>query len=324
MPKVKHFGGGPLTVLLWAGLVAAVPLVGVRWVDSSVGIVAVLQSIVPLAGIVLVVLVVIAAVTRRWRITVAAGALLAVCATIAMPSLFGHTVTPGRDDLVVMSSNLEYGGADARSVVMAAREHRVDVLVLIEITPAAVERLRVAGLDTLLPESVGQSSQEAGGTIIRSRLPMTLVQTGLGPVSAHSFDEPVVSIHRATGDVVLRAIHSLPPDISGATDWRSGLAGIQAWRERQPQGRPLVLAGDFNSSWSHPGFRGIAETMTDAQRAAGEGWAPTWPQGRRLIRPFIQLDHVLTRGLSVVDAGVVPLPKTDHAAVWARLSTHRA
>jgi endonuclease/exonuclease/phosphatase (EEP) superfamily protein YafD len=148
------------------------------------------------------------------------------------------------------------------------------------------------------------------------------VQTGSDLGSARAFDEPVVSIHHASGDIVLRAVHSLPPDLSAATDWRSGLADLQAWRERQPHDRPLVLAGDFNSSWGHPGFRHVAETMTDAHRAAGEVWAPTWPQGRRLIRPFIQLDHVLTRGLSVVDAGVVPLPKTDHAAVWARLSPH--
>jgi len=81
-----------------------------------------------------------------------------------------------------------------------------------------------------------------------------------------------------------------------------------------------VLAGDFNASWGHPGYRAIAQTMTDAHRAAGQGWVRTWPAGRRLIRPFVQLDHVLTRGLGVVDAGVVRVPKTDHAAVWARLA----
>jgi endonuclease/exonuclease/phosphatase (EEP) superfamily protein YafD len=64
--------------------------------------------------------------------------------------------------------------------------------------------------------------------------------------------------------------------------------------------------------------------MTDAHHVAGQGWVQTWPQGRRLIRPFIQLDHVLVRGLGVVDAGVVQLPGTDHAAVWARLSPHRS
>jgi endonuclease/exonuclease/phosphatase (EEP) superfamily protein YafD len=323
MPKVKHFGGVVLTGLLWVGFAAAVPLVGVRWVDNSVaGLVPVLQSMVPLTGVLVVVLVVIAAVTRRWLITAAAGVLLAVCATIAVPSVIGHTVAPGRDDLVVMSANLEFGRADAHSLVTAARAHRVDVLVLIEITPAAVERLRAAGLDTLLPESVGESSQDAGGTIIRSRIPMTLVQPGLDQAPAHAFREPVVSIHRERGDVVLGAVHLQPPGLSGATDWRSGQIDLLTWRQRQPPGQPFVLAGDFNSSWSHPGFRQIAETMTDAHQAAGEGWVRTWPQGRRLIRPFIQLDHVLLRGLGVVDAGAVQLPGTDHAAVWARLSSH--
>jgi hypothetical protein len=107
---------------------------------------------------------------------------LALCATIAVPTVLSHTVAPGRDDFVVMSANLEYGGADAQSLVTAAREHRVDVLVLIEITAAAVRRLRVVGLDTLLPESVGQPSQGAGGTIIRSRIPMALVQARLDQV----------------------------------------------------------------------------------------------------------------------------------------------
>ena len=323
MPRVKEPGGGLPTVLLWACFAGAALLFGVRWVDSSVGIVAVLQSLVPLSAVLMAGLLVIAAVTRRWRITVAAGAVLALCATIAVPSLLSHTVAPGRDDFVVMSANMEHGNADAQSLVMATREHRVDVLVLIEITAAAVQRLRVAGLDTLLPESVGQPSQGAGGTIIRSRVPMTLVQARLDQMSTHSFLEPVVSIHASTGDVVLRAVHSMPPDPSGTAGWRSGLADLQAWRERQSRDLPLVLAGDFNASWGHPGFREVAETMTDAHRAAGEVWAPTWPQGRALIRPFIQLDHVLARGMSVVDAGVVHLPNTDHAAVWARLSPDR-
>lgn len=308
-----------LTYLLWAGLVVAMPLVGVRWVDSSLGMVAVLQSMVPLTGSVVAVLFVISVVTRRWRVTAASGALLSVCATIAVPAVIGRTVAQARDDLVVMSANLEFGRADARSLVFAARNHRVDVLVLLEITPAAVERLRVAGLDSLLPESVGRSSQDAGGTIVRSRIALTLADPGLDLLSPNGFDQPVVLIHRPAGDVVLRAIHSRPPSPVGAADWRSGLADLQAWRERQPQ-EQLLMAGDFNSSWGHPGFRRVAETMTDAHRAAGQGWVRTWPQGCRLIPAFIQLDHVLTGGFSVVDAGVVNLPNTDHAAIWARLS----
>lgn len=322
MPRVKDFGGKLLAVLLWACVVVAVPLMGVRWFDSTVGMVTVLQSMVPMTGVVVAVLVTIAAATRRWHVTAAAGTLLTVCAALAVPSVLGRTVAPGHDDLVVMSANLDYGGADAKSLVTAARELRVDVLVLIEVTPAAVERLRTAGLDSLLPESVGRSRQGAGGTIVRSRIPLSLVDPGLDHASPQAFDEPVVSLHRPAGDVVLRAVHSLAPSLSGAADWRSGLAHLQAWRQRQPADQPLVMAGDFNSSEGHPGFRQLAQTMTDAHRAAGQGWVRTWPEGQRLVPPFVQLDHVLVRGLGVVDAGVVHLPRTDHATVWARLSPH--
>jgi endonuclease/exonuclease/phosphatase (EEP) superfamily protein YafD len=321
MPQVKNFGGKLLTVLLWAGVLVAAVLIGLRWVDSSIGVVAVLQSLVPVVALGVAVLLVIAVVARRWRVAVVAGALFSVCAVLAVPSVIGHRVPPGRGDLVVMSANLDFGGADAPSVVTAVREHRVDVLVLLEITPDAVERLTVAGLDSLLPESVGLSRQDAGGTIIRSRVPLKLLDSGLGG-SPLAFNEPVVSIHRPDGDVVLRAIHSPPPTPSGAADWRSGLAHLQAWRERQPAGQPLVMAGDFNSSQTHPGFRKVADRMTDAHRAAGQGWVRTWPIGSR-VPPFIQLDHVLMRGLEVVDAGTVTIADTDHRAIWARLSLHR-
>jgi len=321
MPRVKDFGGKLLTVLLWAGVLVAAVLIGLRWVDSSIGVVAVLQSLVTVVALGVAVLLVISVVARRWRVAVVAGALFSVCAVLAVPSVIGHRVPPGRGDLVVMSANLDFGGADAPSVVTAVREHRVDVLVLLEITPDAVERLTVAGLDSLLPESVGLSRQDAGGTIIRSRVPLKLLDSGLGG-SPLAFNEPVVSIHRPDGDVVLRAIHSPPPTPSGAADWRSGLAHLQAWRERQPAGQPLVMAGDFNSSQTHPGFRKVADRMTDAHRAAGQGWVRTWPIGSR-VPPFIQLDHVLMRGLEVVDAGTVTIADTDHRAIWARLSLHR-
>jgi endonuclease/exonuclease/phosphatase (EEP) superfamily protein YafD len=309
-------------VLLWAGLVVAAALLGVRWVDNGALLAAVLQSVVPLSGTLVVVLFVIAALTRRWRITVAAGVLLAVCITLAVPTVISQAVAPGRQDLVVMSANLEFGRADAQALVTAARQLRADVLVMEEITPAAVERLRAAGLETLLPEAVGQTRTGAGGTIVRSRLPMTLVESGVDSRQPpQAFNQPVVSIHASSGDVLLRAVHTLPPQVSHpAASWRSTLAELEAWRERQSPDLPLVMAGDFNSSFGHPGFRQIAETMTDAHYAAGEGWVRTWPQGRRLIRPFIQLDHVLTRGIDVVEAGLVHLPNTDHAAVWARLS----
>ena len=320
---MRRIWGRPLTLLLWACLAVAAMLIGLRWVDSSIGIVVVLQSVVPIVGLGVACLLGVAAVARRWRVAIAAGVLLCVCATLALPTVLSRTVPPGPNDLVVMSANLEFGRADAQDVVVAVREQRVDALVLVEITPAAVERLNLAGLDALLPESVGRSRKDAGGTIIRSRIPLTLLDPGLGHESPNAFNSPVVLIHRPGGDVVLRAVHPMPPSLSSAVAWRSGLTAMQSWREGLPAGQPVVMAGDFNSSRSHPGFRRVSETMTDAHRVAGLGWVRTWPMGSG-VPPFIQLDHVLARGMQAVDAGTVTIADTDHRAVWARLSLPRA
>ena len=66
---MKHVTGGLLTLALWAGILVARLLIGLGWVDTSAGIVVVLQSAWPLAGAVLAVLTGgVAAVTRRWHV----------------------------------------------------------------------------------------------------------------------------------------------------------------------------------------------------------------------------------------------------------------
>jgi len=79
----------------------------------------------------------------------------------------------------------------------------------------------------------------------------------------------------------------------------------------------VVLAGDFNASADHPGYRQVAEGLVDAHRATGAGWVRTWPVGHRLAPPFVQLDHVLARGLTVTCAGSAPVEGSDHTSVWA-------
>jgi endonuclease/exonuclease/phosphatase (EEP) superfamily protein YafD len=64
----------------------------------------------------------------------------------------------------------------------------------------------------------------------------------------------------------------------------------------------------------------MEEGLLDAHRATGGGWVRTWPQGRRIPR-FVQLDHILVRGFSAVEAGVAPVRGTDHAAVWATVQS---
>lgn len=290
-----------------------------RWVDLPIATVAILQSLFPVAAAEVLAVSLLALVCRHARLALVGVVPSAVAVVLSGAALLPHTVDPGPTDLTVMSANLEFGGADAGALVRAATEHRVDVLVLVEVTPEAMSRLRAAGLDALLSRQAGSPQPGAVGTVVRSRFPVTLLGDGVlpGVESRVSFQQPVISVHGPTGPFTLRAVH-VPAPVGFPRSWRQGLAALSEWTQAQPGDVPLVLAGDFNASSAHPAYRGLADLLTDAHRASGSGWVRTWPQDSPLP-PFVQLDHVLVRGFGVVASGTVVLGGTDHAAVWATL-----
>ncbi len=305
-----------------AALVLTVTLVlaaltALRWVDSDSSLLVVALQSLRWVYAVLAVLVLLAAVLlrHRWAVLLA-GSLVAVHALVAVPAFVpAAQVAPGTDDLVVLSANLEFGRADPGPVVEAVRRLDVDVLVLLEATAAAERGLSGAGLDELLPESVGQTRDDPGGTLIRSR--HRLIAQRVPP---STFGQPSALVQAPGGEVLLRAAHPLAP--LDAPTWHAELGDLASWAvgTRQRQDLPVVLAGDLNASEDHPAFRRLTRVMTDAHRERGAGWVRSWPMGAP-FPPFCQIDHVLVRGLGVVEVGTVVLPGTDHAAVWSRLSS---
>jgi endonuclease/exonuclease/phosphatase (EEP) superfamily protein YafD len=303
---------GVVLVLLAAAL-------GLRWVDVASRAVAAVQAVVPVAGAAVVVVTLLALVCGFRRLLLAGLALSLVVAALAVGGYRPASGPAGRDDarVTVLSSNLEFGGGDASQLVSAVRSVRADVVVLVELTPDAVSRLRTAGLDAELPYVVGHAEAGTTGAMVRSRWPLTLLDEGKG-TGGSLFWEPYARVESPSGAFRVRAVHTRQPIVS-ASGWRQDLRVLEDWQRAQPTAEPLVMAGDFNASADHPAFRLLTDGLVDAHRALGQGWVRTWPQGR-LVPPFVQLDHVLQRGLAVQDAGTVSLSGTDHAAVWARLA----
>ncbi len=308
-----------LAVVLGLALVALTAAFALRWVDVATREVAAVQAVVPITGAGVVVVTLLALVCGLRRLALVGAVPSAVAVVLAVAS-FGLTATPsagGAETVTLLSSNLEFGGANADDVVKGVRDHRADVVVLVELTPQAVTRLKAAGLDEALPYAVGHPEAGTTGAQIRSRWPVTLIDPGKG-VDGSLFWEPYALVQRPGGAFRVKAIHTRQPIVS-ARGWARDLDRIHAWQLAQPADQPLLLAGDFNASESHPGFRTMLDGLTDAHRATGGGWVRTWPQGRR-IPPFVQLDHVLGRGITAIDAGVTPVRGTDHAAVWATVT----
>ena len=295
-----------------------------------------IQAGLPLAGVGALAVGGILTVRRDWwpaAMSLVAAALMT--GPVLVPG--GRPAPTAADDvdatpIRLLSLNVQFGRAHPEAVVALIEERRSDVVVLTEMTPDGWRRLEAAGLRRHFPHATGRTDTGASGTVILSRRPFTCLDTvernpcgqvvtrrpdapayRLGQNDA-TFDLPSVRLEDGT---VIRGIHARPPSLTANDRWRREQHDLATWvRDQSPQ-TPLILAGDFNASLSHPAFRALADGLVHAPRT-GLPWPRTWPEGARLPA-LIQIDHILTRGFAVHAEGVDVVPGTDHAAVWADL-----
>ena len=197
---------------------------------------------------------------------------------------------PGSLTLRVLSLNVLGGSADPAAVVRAIERHRVDVLVVQELTPGMVHRLAEAGLDTLLPYCHLDPRPKAGGTGLWARWPLA----PLPPVPDMVAAAPRARIQPVDGwPVTVTGVHPKAPMRHNVRRWQQELAAIRSTLASS-DGQQIV-AGDFNASRDHRPFRdllaaGFLDCADAARRRPWPGF--TWPAGR-WIPSVMRLDHVL-------------------------------
>ncbi|SDJ37111.1 Metal-dependent hydrolase, endonuclease/exonuclease/phosphatase family [Actinokineospora alba] len=219
----------------------------------------------------------------------------------------------------VMTANLLMGKADAPTVIRLARDAKVDVLVLQELTPQALNALDAAGLPGLLPHRVAQPAGGTSGTAILAKVPLRQIVLVQG--SFHDQPAAVVDLSGNT-DVEIVSVHAYPPVLNeeGRRRWQ---ADLEALPSSDSKGRPRILAGDFNATLDHKALHGVMDRgYWDSAEVVGEGMRPTWSQFP--YGPPVAIDHVLVdRRLGVAEVKVYDLPGSDHNAVVAEVALPR-
>jgi len=219
----------------------------------------------------------------------------------------------------VMTSNLRLGEADTALVVETALHERVDLMVLEEVTPAALADLESAGIAQAYPHHAGRPAAGPAGTMVFSTWRLSHVQrvaTGFGTYSA--------KVHAPGGGFDLVAAHPRPP-IGSATQWRED-QGMVRNAARSLTGPSLVI-GDLNATMDHAPLRELdGRGYRDAATQARSGWQPTWPSAGVVSRlgfavpSLLAIDHVLLRGgPSAVRTKTVTIDDTDHRALIAAI-----
>ncbi|MFI6030235.1 endonuclease/exonuclease/phosphatase family protein [Amycolatopsis magusensis] len=257
----------------------------------------------------------LALVLKRWKVGAVVLLLVAALVSVLVPRLVAEEqpgVTNGRD-LRIMASNLFLGRAEAQSIVELVRANQVEVLSLLELSPAMVGDLERAGLFTLLPHRVLHPIRGGAGSGLVSKYPLTELQLA-GPSKLR---QPSARVEFGDGTgVEVVAVHPMPP-VESPEDWKAELAGLPEPTADLPV---RILAGDFNATFDHASFRELIDAgYADAAAELGKGYQPTWPG--KLFPPPVTIDHLLVDDrVAVRDFQVFDVAASDHDAVFAQLT----
>ncbi len=230
--------------------------------------------------------------------------------------MFTAEKAPAGERLTVMTSNLEFGQGEAATVVNTVAQRHVDVLVLEEVTPTSLDRLREAGLDELLPHHQGQPATYARGTMVFSRFRLGDARTL--PLGNVGLDLTV----RAPQPFRLIAVHIWQP-VGWPNEWQGDMRELRTLVSAATKQGPTLVVGDFNATLDHaPLRRVIGAGVSDAVEQSGGGWQPTWPSAdvKKWLRPLIAIDHVLaSKEYVATHTRTVEVAHTDHFAMVAEL-----
>lgn len=275
-------------------------------------------------GFAVAVVAAVAVVWLRCRRAVAVGATVAavlVCAaTVLVPGVLGRAAsgTPGakaEGTVRILSVNTWYHQASDAALAAMAREMDADVVVLAETSAAEVAAVEAAtGLQSVLPTS---TRTRGGGTALLVR-PSWTVDGSVADLHLTRHQNPVAELENFT----MTGVHTNAPAYSDLVGgWVTEMDDLRTWAASVDG--PLVMAGDFNATAAHPELRRLMTGLTDCTGGPGvaDGLlaAPTWPRAGNIPVPVLRLDHILVRGLTCADGGVVGVPGSDHAGIWADL-----
>jgi len=246
-------------------------------------------------------------------VTLLAAVLLAGHVTWQAPLFLADERPAGSTPFTLLTLNTHNGRADPAEVVAAAGA--ADVVVLVELTAAAVQALDERGWRARFPYTAGVVAHAPADTAVFSRFPLTgSDQTGDG-----WYDQRVTVAVPGIGQVRLVAVHPCNP-YCGQDRWAAEhatlLRGVEGSR-----GRPLIVAGDFNAVDDHGPMQRLRRLgLRSATDLVGAGWVPTYP-ANRLVPPLLPIDHVLVDDhLTATSLQRVPIAGTDHLGLLVTLA----
>jgi vancomycin resistance protein VanJ len=235
--------------------------------------------------------------------------------------------------LTVLSCNLLVGSGSTDAAADYIRAQSPDIIFFQEYTPAAHDVLTRAFKESH-PHIVSSLRDDAFGQAIYSKLPLTEVKLYPPPISSArpqhrrigSPAEPQIRCIVALNgrEIVLQNVHDMPP--AGLSLLQEQLRYFEWLRDfTGAERRPMILAGDFNSTMSStPNRQLLRDGFQNTHALAGRGRGSTWVDVTWLRHlPGVRIDHVLISQELTCDLSEVgPSTGSDHRPIMARIGFH--
>jgi len=259
-----------------------------------------------------VILAILTAVTRQWRLAIASVILAVGCAAPEVwlawprsPSIDGPTFT-------VASFNLNKDLQDATWAAEVMRQMNADFVVLQELSPHSAEQIEQS-VGALYPHRQMFPDPDYNGMAVLSKTPLELKHKPDGYLHR---DLQVIAIDHGH-EFRLLDLHLAPPQMMEKRRWNR-------WQTRafidelSAETQPVMLAGDYNfTAMSPQAFALRSAGFADAHLQAGRGRESTWPvNGGMSFVPSVRIDTMYARGpLHAVKSERGPRIGSDHLPI---------
>lgn len=296
-------------VLLLVGWAVVAGLTGDKFTFARLGIYLAPHLMMLAAG-----LIILALILRAWISMTGAALVAAGLFALLSPQLLRGTPDAAgiesADVLTVLTHSVR--GADLEAFL---RAHTADIIALQEVEDPEALINRLGDLYGAEPLHHCRHERE----ILLSRYP-------LGPPDALTRHwQLFCHISLPGGSALVGSLHMPKARFKGAVEQLEAFEMLAGVVDAEP--RPMILAGDFNTTPMTAPYRMLTTRLVDAFAVAGKGTGATFPTPSRpllgLAGGFLAIDHVFTSAVfEALEAKVLPdyAPGADHFPVRVELA----
>lgn len=228
-------------------------------------------------------------------------------------------------EIRVMTLNCRYGRANASQIIKLAKTHKIDTILLQEVSKKLVKNLEKLGIkhDFAHVQLGSANGHENGGfNAIYTRL--SNVKSFGKSIKIDAANVPIVTSVTCDSSaenllITFASAHPKSP-MRGCAAWSSGIMALAKIGENHNENnvkKVTIIGGDLNSTPDHPSFRALLKSgFLDASMQIGKR-LKTWPTWQKW--PNLALDHVLVKSTGcnaiATEQRAIRVDGSDHFAL---------